>query len=143
MRMLVLDKRLTEATYLTPKPLNPASVSLRVPAQRRAASPDWLWLGSPARAIYGSRKLDLDTTFPKLESSMPAILARVFLGLLLMIAGCAPTSDDTRRPGSQRERDSVLGASQLPGARGVRGALGAADSATARNSRLDSVANQP
>jgi hypothetical protein len=48
-----------------------------------------------------------------------------------------------KQPASQRQRDSVLGASQLPGARGVRGALGASDSAEARNARLDSVANQP
>jgi hypothetical protein len=64
--------------------------------------------------------------------------------VLVAAAGC------THRPGeggkhsrSERERDSILGASQLPGARGVRGALGASDSADARNARLDSIANQP
>jgi hypothetical protein len=65
--------------------------------------------------------------------------------LLNSIAGCAPKQDGEggKRPRSERERDSVLGASRLPGARGVRGALGASDSAAARNARLDSVANQP
>jgi hypothetical protein len=61
------------------------------------------------------------------------------LALILASMACSPTSDDTKRPASQRERDSVLGASRLPGARGVRGALEASDSAAARTSRLDSV----
>ena len=34
-----------------------------------------------------------------------------------------------------RQRDSVLGASQLPGAQGVRGALRVSDSAAARRNR--------
>ena len=36
---------------------------------------------------------------------------------------------------SQRQRDSVIGASQLPGAQGVRGALRVSDSAAARRDR--------
>lgn len=57
---------------------------------------------------------------------------------VLLAAAC--TSDNSpARPATQRERDSVLGASKLPGAQGVRGALKAADSAAARNARLDSV----
>jgi hypothetical protein len=66
-------------------------------------------------------------------------------GLLLMgMLGCSSRQDgEGRRQRSERERDSIIGASQLPGARGVRGALGASDSADARNARLDSVANQP
>lgn len=65
--------------------------------------------------------------------------------LLMAFAGCTPKQDgeEGKRPRTERERDSVLGASQLPGARVVRGALGASDSAAARNARLDSVANQP
>ena len=64
---------------------------------------------------------------------------------LTSVAGCAPKEDGEggEHARSERERDSVLGASQLPGARVVRGALGASDSAAARNARLDSVANQP
>lgn len=60
--------------------------------------------------------------------------------VLLFLLAAACTSDHKQgRPTTQRERDSVLGASKLPGAQGVRGALKAADSATARNARLDSV----
>jgi hypothetical protein len=63
--------------------------------------------------------------------------------VLLLVCACASGKDQSKRPGTQRERDSVLGASRLPGATGVRGALRAQDSAAARNSRLDSVASQP
>ena len=57
---------------------------------------------------------------------------------LLLLGACTSDSGQAR-PGTQRERDSVLGASKLPGAAGVRGALRATDSASARNARLDSV----
>jgi hypothetical protein len=63
--------------------------------------------------------------------------------LVISFAGCAPKDGKGgKHVRSERERDSILGASRLPGARGVRGALGVSDSATARNARLDSVANQ-
>ena len=42
---------------------------------------------------------------------------------------------------SSRQRDSVIGASQLPGAQGVRGALRMSDSADARRAR-ESAAGQ-
>jgi hypothetical protein len=74
---------------------------------------------------------------------MRILPALVGLIVLLAIAGCGPRQDEgRRRPLSQRERDSVIGASQLPGAGGVRGAIRASDSAEARNARLDSVGNQ-
>jgi hypothetical protein len=60
------------------------------------------------------------------------------LVFVLLAAACSPDSKQSR-PTTQRERDSVLGASNLPGAQGVRGALREADSAEARNARLDSV----
>jgi len=40
---------------------------------------------------------------------------------------------------SERERDSVIGASQLPGARGVQGALRVSDSAVSHQSKVDSA----
>jgi hypothetical protein len=73
---------------------------------------------------------------------MQRLLARIPLVLLLVSAGCSSHSH-SKRPATERERDSVLGASKLPGAAGVRGALRGQDSAAARNARLDSVANQP
>jgi hypothetical protein len=71
---------------------------------------------------------------------------RLFVvGALLVIGvlSCGGT-DSTARRGSltQRERDSMIGASQLPGAQGVRGALKASDSAAARREREDAAAQQ-
>ena len=56
-----------------------------------------------------------------------------------LLAGACSSDGKPAGTSTQRERDSVLGASKLPGAQGVRGALRAADSAVARNARLDSV----
>ena len=59
-------------------------------------------------------------------------------GLLLLSLSCS--GDRAPESGvSQRHRDSVLGASGLPGAGGVRGALGAADAAAARSAAADSI----
>jgi hypothetical protein len=62
--------------------------------------------------------------------------------VLLALSACSSSSEGTKGPRTERERDSILGASQLPGAGGVRGALRVSDSADARNERLDSVATQ-
>jgi hypothetical protein len=71
------------------------------------------------------------------------LATRFWLGLgVILTSGCSPGSSSSEKTMSQRERDSMLGASKLPGAQGVRGALGASDSAAARNARLDSLANQ-
>jgi hypothetical protein len=69
-----------------------------------------------------------------------------FLVVLLVVSACSAGGaghagrTDTL---TQRQRDSAIGASALPGAQGVRGALQAQDSARARNARLDSLARQP
>ncbi len=44
---------------------------------------------------------------------------------------------------TQRQRDSLLGASPLPGAQGVRGALDASDSAAARRAREAAAGREP
>jgi len=65
-----------------------------------------------------------------------------WLGIAIgVLAACSPDSS-TSRTTTQRSRDSAIGASKLPGAQGVRGALRASDSAVSRNAQLDSVANQ-
>ena len=60
----------------------------------------------------------------------------------LAVAACSGGAQQ-RPPRDERARDSVIGASQLPGAQGVRGALRTADSATARRAREDSIAREP
>jgi nitrous oxide reductase accessory protein NosL len=61
------------------------------------------------------------------------------LVLTMVLAGCRPSSSTTR-PTTERQRDSAIGASQLPGAQGVRGALRVSDSADARRAWEDSAA---
>jgi hypothetical protein len=61
--------------------------------------------------------------------------------LIACLASCSDkaTSPTQRAPLTQRQHDSVLGASGLPGATGIRGALRVSDSAAKRNARLDSI----
>lgn len=61
----------------------------------------------------------------------------------LSVTGCDTRQPPPRRALSERQRDSTIGASQVPGARGVQGALRAADSAVARRAREDSVGREP
>ena len=64
------------------------------------------------------------------------------LTVMLLLAACSSsdTPGNRRDTMTQRQRDSVLGQSGLPGASGVTKALNAADSAKARQARLDSAA---
>jgi hypothetical protein len=64
------------------------------------------------------------------------------LGLAVLLALPACGSSSTAGAGrTERERDSVIGQSKLPGAHGVQGALQAGDSARARAAALDSLAD--
>jgi hypothetical protein len=65
--------------------------------------------------------------------------------LLASLTGCSRPANRTsaRNQPSERQRDSVLGASRLPGAAGVRHALEASDSGAARRNREDSVTSAP
>jgi outer membrane biogenesis lipoprotein LolB len=62
---------------------------------------------------------------------------------ILVLAGCTggDTADQAARADSvtQRQRDSVIGESNLPGASGVRGALDASDAAAERAATIDSL----
>jgi hypothetical protein len=59
--------------------------------------------------------------------------------LLLCVACTDKKESNEERTLTQRERDSIIGQSALPGARGVRGALSAADSARARADRASKI----
>lgn len=71
----------------------------------------------------------------------------VVIGSLLLAAACGGKSEEpapaARTKEQQRAIDSTVGASNLPGARGVQGAMKAADSAAARNRELDSLSKLP
>ena len=73
------------------------------------------------------------------RSSGPILLAAVTLLSLWSCGGKAPPSQQR----SQRERDSILAKSRLPGATGVGAALRLSDSADARRRREDSIARNP
>jgi hypothetical protein len=65
---------------------------------------------------------------------------RRILAVVVLATACSGSADTKKRPEmTQRQRDSAIGESRLPGAQGVRGALKAQDSAQARNTRLDSI----
>jgi hypothetical protein len=70
-------------------------------------------------------------------------MPRFVLGLLLtglFACGSGPPAERPQTPEAQRARDSMLGASDLPGAQGVKRAMDVADSAAARRAREDSIA---
>jgi hypothetical protein len=63
------------------------------------------------------------------------------VSIVTCVAACSGSSGGNDRDTmTQRQRDSVLGQSGLPGASGVTKALGASDSAKARQAQLDSAA---
>ena len=59
------------------------------------------------------------------------------------LAACGGDDTDNRADLTQREKDSILAGSQIPGARGVKKAMTSADSASARQARLDSADREP
>jgi hypothetical protein len=61
----------------------------------------------------------------------------------ILAIGCSPSDHDTSDTLTQREKDSIVAESRLPGASGVRGAMTGADSAAARAARLDSLSKSP
>jgi hypothetical protein len=73
--------------------------------------------------------------------------ASLLVGTALLIVSACGGSEEARPAArdsaEQRRHDSGLGASRLPGAGGVAGALKAADSAAARRLREDSIARSP
>jgi hypothetical protein len=76
----------------------------------------------------------------------PAGVISSFAALTLAIA-CSPKKEEAkappRTPEQQRAVDSTIGASALPGARVVRGALAVSDSAAAKRKLEDSLATTP
>lgn len=66
------------------------------------------------------------------------------LSALLGLAGCrSQEPPESGAAPSKREADSAIGASGLPGARGITRAMTASDSVAARNARMDSLAAEP
>ena len=64
--------------------------------------------------------------------------------VLCVATACGSNGDSSRTVNrdtlTQRQKDSLIAHSTLPGAAGVRGAMSAADAANARTARADSLA---
>ena len=75
-------------------------------------------------------------------STPGVILGCSFLSLALFACGQQDTqqSSTTR---TEREKDSILAGSQIPGAKAVKKAMTVADSAGARGMRIDSAQQNP
>jgi hypothetical protein len=73
---------------------------------------------------------------------MTSITKPVLL-LLLCASACTATGDEDAASAAdtltRAQRDSMIGASSLPGARGVQRAIDARDTANARNAAMDSL----
>ena len=65
--------------------------------------------------------------------------------LSLALVGCAKddTSQTSTTTRTEREKDSILAGSQIPGAKAVKKAMTVADSATARQIRIDTSQQNP
>lgn len=78
---------------------------------------------------------------------MRQIVPLVVVAVLTLAAACGSKTETPKAPprttAEQRMVDSALGASALPGARGVKGALAVSDSAAAKRKMEDSIANNP
>lgn len=73
------------------------------------------------------------------------MMQRVLFGLAAVIAmaACGGESEDDRANLTQREKDSILAGSQIPGAKAVKTSMTNADSAASRQARLDSADAEP
>ncbi|MEP6590693.1 MAG: hypothetical protein ABJC19_05880 [Gemmatimonadota bacterium] len=69
------------------------------------------------------------------------IIRRWLLSFLLLVSAC--TTAAPRPAVTERQHDSIIGQSRLPGARGVQGAMRAGDTAVAHNALRDSLAREP
>jgi hypothetical protein len=71
---------------------------------------------------------------------LPRLLA---FGLAALALASCKSSVTVGTGHTERERDSIIGQSSVPGAGAVQKALQVSDSAASRGSRLDSAAAQP
>ena len=77
----------------------------------------------------------------RLKSSKMKIAILFVLVVALLAAACSKDGEDSQKKElTQRQRDSVLAETGLPGAKVVGTALEAADSTEARAKRLDELA---
>lgn len=74
---------------------------------------------------------------------MKMMLRGLLVVSVVTVAACGEDGPDGRSKLTQREKDSILGQSQIPGAKAVKTGMRNADSASARQARLDSADRDP
>ena len=74
---------------------------------------------------------------------MKGVRAAWLAGATVFALSCGDDGPDKRAGLTQREKDSILGQSQIPGAKAVKTGMRNADSASARQARLDSADRDP
>jgi hypothetical protein len=67
----------------------------------------------------------------------------IALAAALCVSACGEKTEEQKPQLTEREKDSVLAGSRIPGAKAVGRAMTSADSAAARQARLDSAQNNP
>ena len=73
---------------------------------------------------------------------MPRRSFALLLGVLALACGRKPSGTAAADSLTRRQRDSAIGASNLPGAKGVQGALRASDSIAAHTAAIDSIGGE-
>ena len=74
-------------------------------------------------------------------SKLGVVLGGAFF--LLALAACGQQDTQQSSAHTEREKDSILAGSQIPGAKAVKKAMTVADSAGARGMRIDSAQQNP
>jgi len=74
-------------------------------------------------------------------SNRGIVIGSALLSLALVGCGKDDTTQTTTR--TQREKDSILAGSQIPGAKAVKKTMTVADSAAARQARIDTSQQNP
>jgi hypothetical protein len=93
-----------------------------------------------AERRFADRRAVLHYTDPTPGEMMRSRCCMAAVLCVICLAACAGETGGNRRDTmTQRQRDSVLGQSGIPGAQGVTKALTASDSVKARNAQIDSA----
>ncbi|HUQ19000.1 MAG TPA: hypothetical protein VM099_05250 [Gemmatimonadaceae bacterium] len=89
-------------------------------------------------------RVDSEVALLNADPRRPANMKRILLLGLIVLTACdnKPADFKPRERMSQREKDSVLGASSLPGAPVVTRALGASDAGATQAAALDSASQE-
>jgi hypothetical protein len=106
-----------------------------MPLVRGLDQSSWLSADSPSLLAFNQ------PTLPRNSMLRSGILLSA---LVLALAACSKNeTEDSRANLTERQKDSLIARSPIPGAKAVQKALNTADSAAARQARIDSAQQNP